>query len=1392
MGFQSVERGIELSNEPCSFTELERILDYREEEVLEVVDDTTGHTAATAGAEGSAGSGSAANAEKGKSTDSNIQDEEEEEEEEDDAAAGGDADNEGSRGRGPAKQSRSEDLPPSASYELLQPIVRSRPGGRPSLSAQPAPIEGEDGAAATSGAAGEDGKEGNARSLVSIFNPVERCRRVLEKIWEDPYSQSFQEPVDTDTFTDYLDVVAEPMCLQDVKTKLLNGEYGRWGAHSKFAQDMRKIWRNCKLYNLYKSQIWHCAHALSIMFERLYQAWVVSYSDASLPLSNPLARPWELSCRRCMSEGNDDKMMLCDHCDAAHHIYCLTPKLKKVPDEAWICPRCIEWFGNTGAKVLSATAEDDARQLVEGALSRKVVKVRQKKYLVKWRGLSYRECTWETAKDINDDKLLAEYHRLNDSPPDEPPLTQAEIGLELAKDRKEQLYPAGMNGSRENPVTDLDAQIYAQIRAFHFLKWNKTVPDALLRECGPAAYAYMLGSREDMAVPVQVRDTIQNVAAQAKKLLLLEGTAQGGPGTGFESGDDTMDDGESETESMDLSTAEEMVRRAASEGDDESKSASASASAPTGAASAAVRKGKESGGSSREHWEEKVVTSGIAKGGKQVCWYRCSAAADPVFTAVADRLAEMVYSVARDHEKVPLSVYPSRPALPTRYQAPSEIEVCVCKGDEPLCVRVANFNGNLVILGFKPYDTRGGKGPVERSMRVRAGDMLIAIDGLYVHNFKFADILQLLQTNRPYLYLRFLRYPPCLDGRKADAVEFYMASKKPPKTSHRPFPTRSKFFGVYPAVHTPAADPDNGHSSAPSNGTTADVTAAEDAAGAMALRGVDRIAQAAAMADVVKPIGGAGSRAPTAASPATPIGGVNGVPSHGHGVRWVAEYFNGLHKVQVKGGALFDNEVAAALAYDEAVTVAEAATTAAGGRAGTTLPRQYKRNFKLATAASGATTSPVKSPGHQSSNGNDAGIDGSGDGVAATAACADEVTVDTPLGRRTLTAEAAALARRVEEERAVSAERVASFNKYCRLLRKKHAATTTAAAAESAAASSSVSRSKCNEAGNSGTAGKDDEDDRVGDDDAMDIDMSGAEESKEGTAKEIQPTVEKSDHSDKGDDNDDDDDDDEGVAEEDVPDFHSYDSRDSESDIGSMKMDDVIDYEEEEGTEDAGDDNDDDDNIDEKLVDNDDEEADEEGEEENAGSEDEADPDDNAWADSENEDWVPTSKKEQEFQPDGPIARLLRAVRESDYPPMRGEWTKYLLELCVTKPVITNASTGADGGGVGAGPEGGGSVRTRRIDQIDMASFEIVRTWDSVAMAARTMSGITAADIIAALTGKKDHAGGFRWQFSRLTAAEMSNITAEELAEEEAMEQVAVLSCLYFLCALLPAFCVIR
>ena len=33
-------------------------------------------------------------------------------------------------------------------------------------------------------------------------------------------------------------------------------------------------------------------------------------------------------------------MLLCDGCDRGHHLYCLKPKLKKIPEDDWYCTEC--------------------------------------------------------------------------------------------------------------------------------------------------------------------------------------------------------------------------------------------------------------------------------------------------------------------------------------------------------------------------------------------------------------------------------------------------------------------------------------------------------------------------------------------------------------------------------------------------------------------------------------------------------------------------------------------------------------------------------------------------------------------------------------------------------------------------------------------------------------------------------------------------------------------------------------------------------------------------------------------------------------------------------------------------------------------------------------------
>lgn len=79
------------------------------------------------------------------------------------------------------------------------------------------------------------------------------------------------------------------------------------------------------------------------------------------------------------------------------------------------------------------------------------------------------------------------------------------------------------------------------------------------------------------------------------------------------------------------------------------------------------------------------------------------------------------------------------------------------------------------------------------------------------------------------------------------------------------------------------------------------------------------------------------------------------------------------------------------------------------------------------------------------------------------------------------------------------------------------------------------------------------------------------------------------------------------------------------------------------------------------------------------------------------------------------MSRLLRAVNESSYAPIRSEWTNYILELGF--------------------PRKSADDRGRKVDQIDMASGTILRTWDSIGVAARIL-GIPIQDISSVLLGK--------------------------------------------------------
>ena len=54
-------------------------------------------------------------------------------------------------------------------------------------------------------------------------------------------------------------------------------------------------------------------------------------------------------CGRCDRE---DRLLLCDGCDAGYHCECLDPPLEHIPIEEWYCPECIAQNRHQGKKVV--------------------------------------------------------------------------------------------------------------------------------------------------------------------------------------------------------------------------------------------------------------------------------------------------------------------------------------------------------------------------------------------------------------------------------------------------------------------------------------------------------------------------------------------------------------------------------------------------------------------------------------------------------------------------------------------------------------------------------------------------------------------------------------------------------------------------------------------------------------------------------------------------------------------------------------------------------------------------------------------------------------------------------------------------------------------------------
>ncbi|KAJ6853702.1 CHD3-type chromatin-remodeling factor PICKLE [Iris pallida] len=94
----------------------------------------------------------------------------------------------------------------------------------------------------------------------------------------------------------------------------------------------------------------------------------------------------------CQACGESGTLICCGTCTYAFHLKCLLPPQKTAPDDSWSCPECVSPL-NQMERILDFEMHPITSVNIDTAKSDSKQK-HARKYLVKWKGLSYLHCTW--------------------------------------------------------------------------------------------------------------------------------------------------------------------------------------------------------------------------------------------------------------------------------------------------------------------------------------------------------------------------------------------------------------------------------------------------------------------------------------------------------------------------------------------------------------------------------------------------------------------------------------------------------------------------------------------------------------------------------------------------------------------------------------------------------------------------------------------------------------------------------------------------------------------------------------------------------------------------------------------------------------------------------------
>ncbi|XP_062245451.1 PHD and RING finger domain-containing protein 1 [Platichthys flesus] len=78
----------------------------------------------------------------------------------------------------------------------------------------------------------------------------------------------------------------------------------------------------------------------------------------------------QTNCEVCGGSDREDRLLLCDGCDAGYHMECLTPPLASVPVEEWFCPECEANNRHTRDSVVEVSDTESLPSTAQPATSR--------------------------------------------------------------------------------------------------------------------------------------------------------------------------------------------------------------------------------------------------------------------------------------------------------------------------------------------------------------------------------------------------------------------------------------------------------------------------------------------------------------------------------------------------------------------------------------------------------------------------------------------------------------------------------------------------------------------------------------------------------------------------------------------------------------------------------------------------------------------------------------------------------------------------------------------------------------------------------------------------------------------------------------------------------------